>query len=523
MSDRTRSRIARTLLLVLVVACLAVPLLAAAPAGAAGPVTNAAQLAAAWSNPGITFIDLGADIALCPGVQRTSSRLAIVNGHGHTVRGTCPVDLFVQHGTGAVWFINTTLRDVTTDEDQVAGSAVLAADASVVLVKTQVLNTQGFGGGAVQGKNVWAFDSTFANNSLIGDFGSHSAISAGDVVVWNSTFTDNSSRFTPGAINAGDDVTIHGSRFERNFASSSAGAVNALGDVSITGSHFVNNGTGGALGGVVSANKIDVRSSTFDDGDAGFGNGGFLGGASVRVRDSSFTNGRNFGQGGAIAGTDVVVKTSTFQSNSSSDGGAIATTGSLAVDRSTFAGNFTNEDFGTSSGGAIFQSGTGLVKITNSTFTQNHGTAGRGDGTAIATASPVQLTFVTVSGNPTSDQVPQAQIAGNGVSASLTSFGSVFADAGAGGNCSITDTTSQGFNYSDDGTCTFTQPTDHTSAAAPQLGPLAPNGGPTQTLLPAATSPLLDTIPGGSCLVHVDQRGVFRPRHGACDIGAVER
>ena len=70
------------------------------------------------------------------------------------------VDLFVQHGTGAVWFINTTLRDVTTDEDQVAGSAGLAADAGVVLVKTQVLNTQGFGGGAVQGKNVWAFDST---------------------------------------------------------------------------------------------------------------------------------------------------------------------------------------------------------------------------------------------------------------------------------------------------------------------------------------------------------------------------
>ena len=91
------------------------------------------------------------------------------------------------------------------------------------------------------------------------------------------------------------------------------------------------------------------------------------------------------------------------------------------------------------------------------------------------------------------------------------------------GNCSITDTTSQGFNYSDDGTCTLTQPTDHTSAASPQLGPLAPNGGPTQTLLPTATSPLLDTIPAGSCIVHVDQRGVFRPRNGACDIGAVER
>ena len=135
----------------------------------------------------------------------------------------------------------------------------------------------------------------------------------------------------------------------------------------------------------------------------------------------------------------------------------------------------------------------------------------------------MQLTFVTISGNPTSDQVPQAQIAGNGVAAALTSFGSVFADAGPGTNCSITDTTSQGFNYSDDGSCTLTQATDHTSAPSPQLGPLASNGGPTQTLLPAATSPLLDTFPPAACPLPIDPRGAPRPHHDACDIGAVER
>ena len=315
MSHRNRSRTRRGFF-VLIVACLALPVLAASPASAAGPVTNAAELAAAWSNPGFTFIDLGADIALCPGVQRTSNRLVVVNGHGHTVRGTCPTDLFVQHGTGAVWFVNTTLQDVTTDEDQVQGSAILATAASVVLVKSKVLHTQGFGGGAVQGADVWAFDSTFADNALVGDFGSHSAINASDdVVVWNSTFTDGRSRFTPGGINAGDDVTIHGSRFERNFSSSGAAAVNALGDVSISKSQFVTNGTSGALGGVVSGHKVEVQSSKFDDGDAGFGDGGFVGGETVRVRSSSFSNGRNFGHGGAIAGTDVDVKTSTFSAN----------------------------------------------------------------------------------------------------------------------------------------------------------------------------------------------------------------
>jgi hypothetical protein len=56
------------------------------------------------------------------------------------------------------------------------------------------------------------------------------------------------------------------------------------------------------------------------------------------------------------------------------------------------------------------------------------------------------------------------------------------------------------------------------------LGALGDNGGPTLTMLPAATSPLLDQVPSDACLarVTVDQRGVTRPQGSACDIGAVE-
>jgi subtilisin family serine protease len=61
----------------------------------------------------------------------------------------------------------------------------------------------------------------------------------------------------------------------------------------------------------------------------------------------------------------------------------------------------------------------------------------------------------------------------------------------------------------------------------PKLGPLADNGGPTKTHLPAADSPAIDAGIAGAPVK--DQRGVDRPKDGdnngtpAVDIGAVER
>jgi len=58
--------------------------------------------------------------------------------------------------------------------------------------------------------------------------------------------------------------------------------------------------------------------------------------------------------------------------------------------------------------------------------------------------------------------------------------------------------------------------------ADPLLAPLADNGGPTRTQLPAANSPAIDAGNSTSC-ASADQRGVSRTQGGACDIGAVER
>src|SRR5207253_283106 len=76
---------------------------------------------------------------------------------------------------------------------------------------------------------------------------------------------------------------------------------------------------------------------------------------------------------------------------------------------------------------------------------------------------------------------------------------------------------------------TFTPATGDVTGLDPQLGGLQNNGGLTNTHLPSASSPVLNTIPNGTdgcgTTVLLDQRGSGHPRPsgGACDKGAVER
>ena len=90
--------------------------------------------------------------------------------------------------------------------------------------------------------------------------------------------------------------------------------------------------------------------------------------------------------------------------------------------------------------------------------------------------------------------------------------------------------TSQGYNLiGNNAGCTFTAQSTDITGQDPLLGPLANNGGPTQTHLPKAGSPVLDQVPTTDCTtldgtaLSTDQRGVSRPQGLACDIGAVER
>ena len=264
---------------------------------------------------------------------------------------------------------------------------------------------------------------------------------------------------------------------------------------------------------------VDV---TITGGDFGANGAGIHSSAAVEVIDSVVT-GNDAGQsGGGILGFQAVTVTrSTISGNTAGDNGGGITAGSMTFVDSTVSGNEAGN-----TGGGVFsfdREGTALLSATNSTFSGN--TAG-GSGGGF-TANEAALAYVTLAGNSAPDG---ANLFVDGATGDLASFGSVVAlPQGGGANCSVDGvTTSNGYNYSDDDSCAFTDGTDQQGAGDPVLGALAANGGPTETRLPGAGSPLIGAIPDTSCEddgasgVTTDQRGVTRPQPVGCDIGAVE-
>jgi hypothetical protein len=235
------------------------------------------------------------------------------------------------------------------------------------------------------------------------------------------------------------------------------------------------------------------------------------------VEDATIAFNRANGAGGGIGSQGLVtLMRSTVTSNVSSGiGGGISTgpaSPGINLVRSTVSDNI---------GGGISTVPQGQVSVTavNTTITGN--TNGPGSlGGGIFSGGSTTLVYTTLVGNTAGNF-------GNLDTTTLESFGSVIAESGGSGNC-LAQTTSHGYNFSDDDLCGFTDPTDREDAGSPHLGPLGDNGGPTRTLLPQPGSPLVDFIPDGACQddgaagIAVDQRGITRPQGPGCDIGAVE-
>jgi predicted outer membrane repeat protein len=223
-----------------------------------------------------------------------------------------------------------------------------------------------------------------------------------------------------------------------------------------------------------------------------------------------------------INGTTMTFENITITGgHTAGNGGGVSIGGSPTFIDATVSGNTASG--GGSEGGGVFATGT--ASFTNSTVSNNSSSR---DGGGVA-AGDVSLTYATVAGNnaPTGANIEILSFD------SIIAFGSVVAlPDGGGANCDFQPapvTTSHGYNWDDDGSCGFgAGPGDHPNGGDPLLGPLADNGGLTQTRLPQTGSPLIDAIPTASCQadgasgITTDQRGVGRPQGPGCDIGAVE-
>jgi uncharacterized repeat protein (TIGR01451 family) len=243
-----------------------------------------------------------------------------------------------------------------------------------------------------------------------------------------------------------------------------------------------------------------------------------------------------------IAGVNLSLQGLTLSNgNSGANGGAIFNNGgTLSITNVTFSNN--TAPFG----GAIANSNGGITNVSGATFSGNSAPGGRGGAISNSSNSTLSLTNVTFSSNTAGLGGGLSNDFGGGVTVNNSTFsgnsapggggGGVFNDAGANNTIILRNTiitnsngndclaasplTDGGNNLASDISCGFSQASSLNNTN-PLLGPLANNGGPTQTFALTAPSPAINRGNNATCAT-TDQRGFTRPGGANCDIGAFE-
>lgn len=330
-------------------------------------------------------------------------------------------------------------------------------------------------------------------------------------------YTKNDPGGANGDLNITDSLTIHG-----------AGAANTIID-------------GNQLDRVLSIGSgidVTVNAVTIQNGSRG------LGGAIYSIGNLTLNNAtvRNnispFGPGGGIyqyIDGVLTLNNSTVSGNSAPDGmgGGIYNLGTVRLNNSTISGNYAHE-----SGGGLANEG-GAIYAINSTISANR-TDLNGGGIANWHNGQVELYNVTLAAN-IADFDHNNSGSGGGIHNVLGAT-AVMRNSLIGNNANkeavfiftpddcAGSFSSGGYNLIEATTgCIISGlNTGNKFGLDPKLGPLANNGGPTQTHAPQDGSPAIDAGNPGGCadgqgaLLLIDQRGYVRPSGGQCDMGAVE-
>lgn len=301
-------------------------------------------------------------------------------------------------------------------------------------------------------------------------------------------------------------VTISGLTFQGGDPAAAGGAIAKQdGSLTIQSSVFTNNSTTGTFagGGALYSyqGNLTIQNSTFS-GNTGAGGGALYHSSSagtLLIQNSTFSGNTARRAGGALYATSgsVTIQGSTFSGNTAGRaGGALYVRGNGAgidIQNSTFSGNSAAGD-----GGAIFLYVDSNATISNSTITGNSTATGEG-GAIIMYSNILTLTSTIIANNTDTNGANEIFDLGNSTVNATNSLIQV----------------TSGF--------TFGTNTANITGQNPLLGPLANNGGPTQTHALLSGSPAIDT--GSNPLaLSFDQRGAGFPRTvGAqTDIGAFE-
>lgn len=354
---------------------------------------------------------------------------------------------------------------------------------------------------------------TLTNGAVPGSNKGGAIASYGSLNLDGVTITSSSAYWGGGAFVHGNRVTITGSRLASNSASGYGGGlaadgggfvINASDLVTISGSSFSGNTAveaGGAIALYDSFVDVVVDSTT-------------VSGNTVTGTASAYNNGGGIWFEDTYYGSKTIVSNSTVSGNSTADaGGGVSFSedfyGEAGVVNSTITGN----DAGTGGGIQFGDQSSVPFTLTDSTVTGNEAVNGGG----------VQRGLISYSSDSPLD-VSSSIVAANTASGTDPDFYEIPSTTGTLtiGNALLGDVS--GVTYTPDPVGS------NIVGANPQLGPLTNNGGPTETMLPAPTSPAINA--GLANGLTTDQRGDARTvaypgvpnSHGSdgTDIGAAE-
>ncbi len=461
-----------------------------------------------------------------------------------------------EYGAGVINYADLTITNSTIrfNSAQFAGGAI--SNIGTLSVSDSAIfenSTAGAGGASVGGALDNVGTATLSNveihtNSATGDGGAIANRQNASLTLTNSQIWNNEAAVTGGAIwnlgnlsisgsavfensagaNAGgienqSTATITGTEIRSNTAASDGGGIRNYGNLTLSLSTVAFNQAGASGGGLWLANSSTITSTDIDQNSASVNGGGIyfipITSGTLAITSSSINSNTATQRGGGIYALEagVTISTSTIAQNDAEFGGGLfGSEASVTVTSSTIATNTAMNGGGlylfrsmldlvnsTVSGNSASNVGGGLLftsstiqtnpaSIRNSTITAN--TAQNGG--AILFESPISgvyLESTIVAGNPTSS--------GNEL------FGS-FDESSAN-------------NLFSESNPQFTNGVNGNIVGAdPLLGPLADNGGPTQTHLLMEGSPAINAGSNPGSLAS-DQRGESRSR-GATDIGSVE-
>lgn len=413
-----------------------------------------------------------------------------IEGHGSTIRRD-PADtdrfrIFAISNTG-----NLTLREAT-----VSGGFI-----------PEDMPGLNDGGGIANYGGVLNLENSAVSGNSADDDGGGVYNSEGTLSLTNSTVSGNSASGNGGGVyNSEGTLTLTNSTVSGNRANRGGGVYNGRGPLTITDSTVSGNSSSFEGGGVYNLfGSATLIHCTVSGNSAGAEGGGvYSRDRTLNLTDSTVSGNSASNEGGGVfhsSGTATITNSTISGNSAGTEGGGIYSNTDVTSQITTLSNSTVSGNSASRSGGGVFNQN-GRTVIEHSTITGNTAPNDQGGGVA------------SISDNYTSTEVRATIVAAN----SNTDVDSV--------SDSVTSFISNGDNLIGDGNAVgaFNQSSDHTGVIDPGLGPLAGNGGPTQTHALLAGSPAIDAVTGTCPPPATDQRGIERPQPTGsnCDIGSFE-